>query len=83
LRVYDDVVRGILPSEYQIDNMLTGIEYHLRVESYPRGPYHDPMNMSQASSIPFTSPQYDQKFAAYSVLFVEEVQEAIGRNEEA
>ena len=69
LNVYDDVVRGIHPMSHQIDDLLTGIDYGVRVDAYTRGTYHgyssdvsDIEFSAMATAIPFEKVEYEDDF---------------------
>lgn len=75
LEVFDDVVQGLHPTSYVIDNLNTGIQYSSRVTAYTRGFRHGYSNYSSTtSSIPSTKPPGISNFVANTVLTVNEVQ---------
>jgi hypothetical protein len=84
LDVYDDVVAGVHPLSHQLDDLLTGIDYGVRVDAYTRGTYHgyssdnSPDSFSaMASATPFEKPSYEDGFTVDTVLAVDEVQELV------
>jgi len=84
LNVYDDVVQGVHPLSHQLDDLLTGINYGVRVDAYTRGTYHgyssdasDEDFSAMASAIPFEKVNYEDDFVVDTVPAVDEVQELV------
>jgi hypothetical protein len=74
---YDNVVRGVEPTSSILNNLLTGVQYSARMQSYTRGPFggYSDFSNAEAPAVPSGPPPLLLGFQAVEVREVTEVQE--------
>ena len=79
LSVFDNVVQGVLPSSYVLNNAMTGVNYDARIQAYTRGPLHgySPYSSPIATAVPASAPDAVIGFSATPVLNAFAVQQLI------